>query len=371
MRKALVLAFCVAAATGSVGAIQTNSVMRPAEVAGLAEPVEVLRDRWGINHIFAKSEADLFSSGVYGGPRSAVPVRAVAPPGDRDGGRNSGPERTEARHRHAAAHVPRRPEVGAELVSPARRGDHQRLRPRHQRLHRRSARSPATLPIEFKMLGIAPAPWTPEVVISRHNGLLANIGQELNMAQAVRVLGAEKVKDMQYFQGGDPDITPDPAIDLSLLNASILELYNAFRRPIVFGAETRAIAEPERAGTEPARRGHRQQQLGGQRQAHAERLPADDERPAPRPGRAVAALLGAPGRAGMERDRRRGAGAARRLDRPQRVRRLGPDDLRRPTPRTSTSTRPTRRTRTSTGTAARWEDMRSSATRSGEGRRRR
>ncbi len=93
------------------------------------------------------------------------------------------------------------------------------------------------------MLGITPAPWTPEVVISRHNGLLANIGQELNMAQAVRVLGAEKVKDLQYFQGGDPDITPDPAIDLSLLNSSILELYNAFRRPMVFGAET-ANAEP-------------------------------------------------------------------------------------------------------------------------------
>jgi penicillin amidase len=97
-------------------------------------------------------------------------------------------------------------------------------------------RSPATLPIEFKLLGITPAPWTPEIVISRHNGLLANIGQELNMAQAVRVLGADKVKDLQYFQGGDPDITPDPAIDLSLLNPSILELYNAFRRPIAFGA---------------------------------------------------------------------------------------------------------------------------------------
>src|SRR4026209_2478617 len=86
------------------------------------------------------------------------------------------------------------------------------------------------------MLGSTPAPWTPEVIISRHNGLLANIGEELNMAQAVRVLGVEKVKELEYFQGGDPDLTPDPAIDLSLLNSSILELYNAFRRPIVFGA---------------------------------------------------------------------------------------------------------------------------------------
>src|SRR4030095_1418211 len=86
-------------------------------------------------------------------------------------------------------------------------------------------RNPSALPVEFKMLGITPSPWTPGVVSSHHQDLLANIGQELNMAQAVRVLGAEKVKDLQYFQGGDPDITPDPAIDLSLLNPSILELY--------------------------------------------------------------------------------------------------------------------------------------------------
>ena len=97
-------------------------------------------------------------------------------------------------------------------------------------------KAPAALPVEFKMLGITPEPWTSEVVISRHNALLANIGQELNMARAVRVLGADKVKDIQYFQGGDPNITPDPAIDLTLVDNSILELYNAFRRPVNFGS---------------------------------------------------------------------------------------------------------------------------------------
>src|SRR4029078_11087832 len=60
MRKALLLALCVAAATGPVNAVQSGSMMHPAEVAGLAEPVEVLRDKWGINHIFARNEADLF-----------------------------------------------------------------------------------------------------------------------------------------------------------------------------------------------------------------------------------------------------------------------------------------------------------------------
>ena len=29
-------------------------------VSGLSQPVEIIKDRWGIAHIYAKSEADLF-----------------------------------------------------------------------------------------------------------------------------------------------------------------------------------------------------------------------------------------------------------------------------------------------------------------------
>ena len=244
MRKALILAFCVAAATGSVGAVQSNSVMRPAEVAGLAEPVEVLRDRWGVNHIYAKSEADLFFVQGYTAARDRL-------------------FQFELWRRQATgtvAEILGRKELKRDIGTRLHmfRGD---LKSELNWYHPRgeaiinayvrginayiaeALRTPPALPIEFKMLGISPAPWTPEVVISRHNGLLANIGQELNMAQAVRVLGPEKVKELQYFQGGDPDITPDPAIDLSLLNSSILELYNAFRRPIAFSTGE-AASEP-------------------------------------------------------------------------------------------------------------------------------
>jgi penicillin G amidase len=32
---------------------------------GLSEPVEIIKDRWGISHIYAKSEADLFFAQGY------------------------------------------------------------------------------------------------------------------------------------------------------------------------------------------------------------------------------------------------------------------------------------------------------------------
>src|SRR5207245_149015 len=51
-------------------------------------------------------------------------------------------------------------------------------------------RHPSSLPVDFRLLGITPKPWTPDVVISPHSSLLATIGQDLNMSQAVRVLGA-------------------------------------------------------------------------------------------------------------------------------------------------------------------------------------
>ena len=113
-------------------------------------------------------------------------------------------------------------------------------------------RSPSTLPIEFGMLGIKPGAVDARGRSSRGTtGCSSNIGQELNMAQAVRVLGAEKVKELQYFQGGDPDLTPDPAIDLSLLErrrSSSCTTRSAGRS--LFGLRrSQAAREPARAAS--------------------------------------------------------------------------------------------------------------------------
>src|SRR5919201_552724 len=62
MRKRLILALLVIAASGTIGAAPADTALR---VAGLGEPVEVLRDRWGINHIYAKNEHDLFFAQGY------------------------------------------------------------------------------------------------------------------------------------------------------------------------------------------------------------------------------------------------------------------------------------------------------------------
>lgn len=97
--------------------------------------------------------------------------------------------------------------------------------------------NPEDLPIEFKILNIVPQKWTPEVVISRHQGLLGNIGAELQIGRAVAQLGAEQVKDLYWFHPKDPELEMDPSINQSLLTNDILALYNAYRRPVRFMEE--------------------------------------------------------------------------------------------------------------------------------------
>src|SRR5205807_8353636 len=214
---------------------QAKAASETLRVVGLSKPVEIIRDRWGVNHIYANTEHDLFFAQGY----SAAKDRLF---------------QFEIWRRQATGTV-------AEILGPKElnrdigtrlhmfRGD---LKAELNWYHPRgeaiitafvdgvnayvdeALRNSATLPLEFKLLGIKPGRWTTAAVISRFNGLLGNLPQEVNMAQAVRIMGAAKVKDLSEFYGGDPKLDVDPAIALSLINRDLIELYTAFREPIRF-----------------------------------------------------------------------------------------------------------------------------------------
>ena len=95
-------------------------------------------------------------------------------------------------------------------------------------------KNPSMLPLEFQLLGITPEKWTPEVVISRHQGLLGNIGNELKYGRLVDLIGVDKLKELVWFHPNDPLLDMDEKINTSLLHDDILGLYNAYRRPVRF-----------------------------------------------------------------------------------------------------------------------------------------
>ena len=197
-------------------------------VNGLREQVEILRDQWGVNHIYAENEHDLFFAQGYAAAkdrlfqfemwrrRATGTLSEILGPDElqRDISarlfKYRGDLREEFNHYH-----PR----GEEIITAYAAGVNAWID--------EVLRSPEKLPIEFSLLGIKPQKWTPEVVISRHNGLRKNVNQELDLGIAVARAGASKVKDIMWFHPGDPEIELDPAINGDLLDQKILALYNA------------------------------------------------------------------------------------------------------------------------------------------------
>lgn len=208
------------------------------EVSGLEKPVEILVDHWGIPHIYAQTEADLFfAQGYYAARdrlfqfeiwRRQVTGTVAELLGPRELKRDIGTRLFQFRGDIEAEMAYYHPH-GQLIITSFVRGVNAYID--------EARKDTESLPVEFKLLDMLPGHWTPEIVISRHQGLLGNIGDELKTGRAVALLGAEKVKDLSWFHPNDPLLDLDPAIDSVLLFENILDLYNAYRRSVRFQPE--------------------------------------------------------------------------------------------------------------------------------------
>ena len=205
-------------------------------VDGLREPVEILRDRWGISHIYAKSEGDLFFAQGFNVARDRLFQLEIWR-------RQATGTLAEIQGPRALPH-----DVGSRLLR--YRGDMAdelgRYHPRGLAIVGRfveginayiteTARNPSLLPVEFRALGIKPGPWTPAVVISRHNGLFRNATQEIQAARLVQILGEDQARKLLDLHPGRPRIAVDPA--LTPVREEILSLYKASRSAVRFRPE--------------------------------------------------------------------------------------------------------------------------------------
>ena len=219
----------------SCKSFNNNSKIDKIQVKGIVDKVEVLRDKWGINHIYANNQNDLFFSQGYLAAKDRLfqfeiwrrqatgTVAEIL--GEQELKRDIGTRlfkyrgdlETELNHYH--------PE-GSEIINSYVKGVNAYIDEINK--------APEKLPLPFKILDIKPKLWTPEVVISRHQGLLGNIGSELQIGRAVAILGEEKVKKLLWFHPKEPILKLDSKINKELLFEDILEPYFSFRRPVEF-----------------------------------------------------------------------------------------------------------------------------------------
>lgn len=91
-----------------------------------------------------------------------------------------------------------------------------------------------SLPLEFKLLGIKPEHFNPDDIISRHQGLLGNLIEEWETARAVNEVGIEKIKELNWFHPHNPDLFLDSIVKEILYFPDVMDMYQAFKRPLKF-----------------------------------------------------------------------------------------------------------------------------------------
>lgn len=193
-------------------------------VPGLKAPVEILRDRWGIPHIYAQNQDDLFfAQGLVAAQDRLFQI---------DMWRRTATGETA--------------EVLGEQALPADRfarllrfrGDMEAEWTSYSPDTKRIAESFVAginayidhlgdkLPIEFQLLGVKPEHWTSEDILGRMSGIImtGNFRYEVERAQLVAAVGAEKARKLLPT---DPvrEFAPAPGLDLSVINDRTLADY--------------------------------------------------------------------------------------------------------------------------------------------------
>ncbi|MFY9570151.1 MAG: penicillin acylase family protein, partial [Blastocatellia bacterium] len=205
------------------------------ELAGLSKPVEVLRDTWGVAHIYAQTQDDLFfAQGFVAAQDRLWQMEIWRRTGEGKLAEVLGPSALE---RDKFARLMRyRGDMHAEWTSYA--PDAKSIIESFVRgVNAFIDTSRDRLPIEFQLTGLRPEPWTPEVCLTRMAGyvMTRNASTEVSRAQLVRLLGADKTGELVET---DPfkKLEVPVGLDLNGIDSKILGAARAASGAVSFGS---------------------------------------------------------------------------------------------------------------------------------------
>ena len=204
------------------------------QVPGLTDEVRIVRDRWGIPHIYAKNADDLFFAQGF--------VQAQDRLFQIDLWRRS----TQGRLAEilGASYVDRdrlarlmryRGDMNAEWESYS--PDTRRIATRFVAgINAHIATIGEHLPEEFAVAGYRPEPWQPEDLLSRAEGFVmtSNASEEVFRARMTTALGLERTSMLLPL---DPPVSalPPTGVDLAAVEATVRPALAAMSMPVRFG----------------------------------------------------------------------------------------------------------------------------------------
>lgn len=202
-------------------------------VPGLSRPVTVLRDPWGIPHIYAETQEDLFFAQGFVAAQDRLFQMEVWRRGAE--GRLAeilGPKHVE---RDRVARLLRyRGDMDAEYASYA--PDAKSILESFTRgINAYIEILGDRLPVEFRLAGFRPEPWTPEVCLSRvaSLGVTGYAANEVLRASLIRELGPEAAADLAPPEPLVPMTVPE-GLDLEGIGFDILAGFQAAGAPVRF-----------------------------------------------------------------------------------------------------------------------------------------
>jgi penicillin amidase len=247
----VLLLVALAAPVGPAGTLDRPPLERQSfRLAGLAKPAEIVVDRWGIPHVYAATEEDLFFAQGWNAARDRLwQLDLWRRQGEGRLAEAFGPRFVE--QDRAARLFLYRGDLDAEL-----RSYHPRARSILAAFTRGinayvdlTGRRPEMLGVEFRLTGARPGRWSLTTPLVRLFGLTRNAGRELRLARLVRAIGPQGAARLSLFEP-PTSIEVPKGIDLSLLDDAVLKAYALARAGVTFTAADLAADLPpaEREG---------------------------------------------------------------------------------------------------------------------------
>lgn len=194
------------------------------QLPGLREPVEVLRDRWGIAHIYAKNSHDLFfAQGFVAAQDRLFQIDMWRRIGLGQTAEILGEQALEG-DRFARLML-YRGDMQAEWKSYS--PDTQEIATAFtQGINAYIDQTGTKLPIEFQVLGYAPKKWRPEDILSRMSGIIMTSNWQREIARA-RLIAKMGIEQARLIAPTDPprEFAPAPELDVNVIQPEIAHGY--------------------------------------------------------------------------------------------------------------------------------------------------
>ena len=203
------------------------------KLPGLQDKVEVLRDRWGIPHIYARNSHDLFfAQGFVVAQDRLFQIDLWRRIGCGETAEFLGEDGIEGDR--FARLIRYRGDMQAEWQSYS--PDTREIATSFtQGINAGIDQFGDKLPIEFQVMGYKPKKWQPEDVLTRMSGIVMSGNWQREVARA-RLIAAVGVEEARKLAPTDPpqEFAAVPGLDLAVIQPEILRGYQAATRPMKF-----------------------------------------------------------------------------------------------------------------------------------------